>query len=154
MNETAVSLRKHLKKKKGRRVIRGRSQSSTVGGMSGSGARRRPGEETDQCAAEWKASNTLLLTRPKHFEACFHREQLGCETAGVKLTPPAPISPSSLERLDDTFIRSQAPAAVAPACSHNGAHPRQAKCSSLPEGPRRPPPAPAPSAAARAPRSR
>ena len=102
--------------------------------MSGSGARRRPGEETDQCAAEWKASNTLLLTRPKHFEACFHREQLVGETAGVKLTlpapPPSPLPPREL--LDDTFIWSRAPAAVAPACSRNGAHPRQTKCSSLP----------------------
>lgn len=63
------------------------------GGMSGSGARRRPGEETDQCTAEWKASNTLLLTRPKHFEACFHREQLVCKTAGVKLTLRPPHLP-------------------------------------------------------------
>lgn len=84
----------YKKKKKGRRVIRGRSQGSTGGGTPGSGARRRPGEETDQCAVEWKASDTLLLTRPKHFEACFHREQLVCETAGVKLTLVAPPSSS------------------------------------------------------------
>lgn len=58
--------------------------------MSGSGATSRPGEETDRCAAEWVASNTLLLTIPKHFEACFHSEQLVCETTGVKLTPVSP----------------------------------------------------------------
>lgn len=33
---------------------------------------------------------------------------------------------------------------MAPACSHNGAHPCKAKCSSLPEGPLPPPPAQAP----------
>lgn len=50
-------------------------------------------EEADQCPAEWKASNTLLLTGPKHSEACFHREQLVCETAGVKRTLVAPHLP-------------------------------------------------------------
>lgn len=33
------------------------------------------------------------MTRPEHFEACFHREQLVCETAGVKLTLVGPHLP-------------------------------------------------------------
>ena len=62
------------------------------------------GEETDQCSAAWEASHPLFLTRPKHFEACFHREQLVCETTGVKLTLVAPPTP----RTHLPFLRERA----------------------------------------------
>lgn len=61
-------------------------------------------EEADQCPAEWKASNTLLLTGPKHSEACFHREQLVCRPHELSehWPPPSPLPPP--EQLDNTFI--------------------------------------------------
>lgn len=149
------------KKKKGRRVTRSRSLSNTGVGVGGNVRERRQkeggGEETDQCSAAWEASHPLLLTRPKHFEACFHREQLVCETTGVKLTlvaphphPLAPIFPSSgREQWMTVSAGSEPPQQWRQPAALMGAHPRKAKCSSLPEGPptshRPPAPAPLPS---------
>lgn len=121
--------------------------------MSGSRARRRPGEETDQCAAEWKASNTLLLTRPKHFEACFHREQLVCETAGVKLTLPAPHLPflPASRWMTLSFGREppqqwRQPAAIMGPIRGRPNAPASQKAPAAPHLPRPPPQPPAPRA--------